>query len=211
MTARWVRVRDVLSALDIEHDEGIFDRDYLRKDELQAACDFIGIDSDGTMADLRQRLRDELFSDSRVYGIHKDITYLNEKDPDTAFSNRELRGITSAVLAKKRYDVTDIEFDPEYQVSPLNSVNVNGREFYVDYVESEQAHEDAAYESWVSWTLTPSDEDKRGGRFRLMFLRGLDTDACCYDHSVVLEMKRNYPPYETWKKQNYVTKLHAGE
>lgn len=172
----------------------------MHKNELQELCDVLGLDADGTVPEMRDRIRDG-YIPSSFFGTYR---YPKDSKKGTSqFSTSELRRLTGEVLSVQRLDFEDVQFS--YPIESGDTIVVNGTEYEVE-IWSEgpkggtKAHKELPLDHYVSFQF-------KNCRKRLMLIDGLDTDECQYDHSVVLERAFDWGPWKRWRKDSYVTEL----
>ena len=218
MVNRWRRHLDLLQMIDMElnfthhpeeHPSAAMQDRPMHKDEIQQICRFLNLDDDGTLPELRDRIRDEYIDSSRFGTWHNPK---DEKAGSSEFSTTELRRLTGKVKRARRLDAEDVDI--------WNDVPTVSRELTIETEDNTHTAEfigkqrslwkprwgDERYSEYEMYKLAGRHFDDSRRR-RLMVLRDLDVDACKYTGSVVLERKRDYGPYEHWKKQSYVRSI----
>lgn len=217
MVSRWRRHLDLLQAIDMEPSFDKHPDDHwstkmrdrpMHKDEIQQVCQILGLDDDGTVPELRDRIRETIFEDKR-YG-----TWRNPQDSKAGtsqFSTSELLGLIRAVNHELRLDFEDVwpEIDDVFMEGDV--VRIDGEEYVIDNFY------DGPHDGTVAEKELPLDEfvcvefkggeNKHDRRYRLVMMNELDMDECKYNHSVVLEKARDFGPWKRWKKDSYVKEV----
>lgn len=219
MVSRWRRHLDLLQVIGMEpsfnnhpdEHSSVKMRDRpLHKDEIQRVCKILGLDTDGTVPDLRDRVRDEYFDDYN-YGTWRNPK--ESKQGTSQFSTDELFRLIGVIKSVLRLDAAEVDIwdDLPDWGGELHIVTEDG-EYDVEVVEKGRASwkdswgDTQRYDSYECYKLAGRYFED-GRRHRLMVLRGLDTDECKYRSSVVLERQVDYGPYQRWKKQTYVQEV----
>jgi len=218
MVNRWRRHLDLLQMIDMEpnfthhpdeHSSAAMQDRPMHKNEIQRVCRFLDLDTDGTVPELRDRLRDE-YIPKDCFGTWRDPK--DEKAGSSEFSAIELRRLTSEVKYARRLDAKEVDIWNDIPtVSRELTIETEDNTYTGEFVGKQRdpwkdSWGDERYSEYEMYRLA-GHRFSDGRQRRLMVLRDLDTDACKYTGSVVLERKRDYGPYERWKKQSYVRSI----
>lgn len=171
----------------------------MHRDEIVRLCKILGIDHDGTIPELRDRIR--------AVVINRD------KAGSSRFSTRELWQLVGAAKTSLRLDADEVDiYDEIPQWGGQLSIVTEDGEHDVEVVDKGKASwkdrwgDQPNYSEYEMYVLAANHFDDNRRR-RLMVLRDLDYDQCKYRGSVVLERKVDYGPYQRWKKQSYVQEV----
>lgn len=194
MARRSLRMHDLLQELGFEPDFTRFERNFdrtVRKDELQELATEFGLSDEGTVPELRSRIRDHLVDEHGVW------TNTVDKEDTTSFSTRELFVISRALEDESRMSADDIiqELGTK-EVTTRHTVKVNGEEKEVTQYGHISNAEAPGFDEALMWYF--------GNRERLILFFDWDPDECSYHESAALEYKKGYRPHEHWKKDSYI-------
>ena len=188
MTSKKTRLESLLHTLNIDYetvevdsylkDEEI-NREYLRKAELKAAMEALGLDTDGTMEQLRDRIRTEIRRLS------------SKKLGTTEFSSYEIRKINNEIRDELRLHPEDIVDFEELEVG--QRIEVNGERYPITRISSKETESADKFDGYNMLALTTGT--------RLMHLVNSNKYA---SSQLALEKKKSEHPYPKWSKISYV-------
>lgn len=188
MVTRGLRQRDLLDALGVGHDvrPGGTGRT-VRRPELErlwAVLDLPG-EPDGTVADLRTRLREEELGNG-------------DKSGATRLNTSELRRLT------RKIETEEMPLDAEAVLVALGTlpdagdrITVNDSTYEVTGTTIETDARSDAYDEYILFQFA-------GDRRLALFPVGWDGDVCRYRTSAALEKQVGDPPYRKWVHDEYI-------